>query len=195
MRSKAGQHHERQEETEGTMSSGRTAIDKHPKRSQIIDAMEAGIPCREIQRTVAPDLHHSTISRYKRTSFDPAKKMALKMLEKEGITNIDERGSEDLARATEAVCAAGPYIRRLKEREERRERWMQSAEDKADFRALSSLDRNELGDIRLAAELTGVLAAPQQANSGPYIVVIMPQGRAELPVIDDAEVDVKLGSD
>ncbi|MFH1635801.1 MAG: hypothetical protein ABIG63_17555 [Chloroflexota bacterium] len=165
------------------------AIESHPNKQKIIDAMLEGKPSRYIREHFAPDLHYTTIARYKRTTLAQHIRTARKLLQNNHTVVNSTHPAQQLAIATQQVSSAQPFVSRLKAREDRREGWMKKAEDKEDFRALAALDRNEHGDIRLEAELTGALAGQQQQPGAPAVVIVMPSLPGPQPA-DVVDVEV-----
>lgn len=176
-------------------------IDKHPQRQQIIDGILSGQSLRTIGHSVVPQVHHTTLARFKLKLVGPAVRAMrgvntnardLKAIASAAGLDMDpanaaERYAEDLRKMVQERVAA---------RLERRGGWISEAEKRPiadkngnvfndmDHRALSAHDRNEGTDLEFLARLAGLLSdggsttinmqigiQPQQAQAQEELVI------------------------
>ncbi len=144
-------------------------IDGHPERTKIIDAIIAGKSLREIGAKFG--IPPMTVHRFAKNVVKPVLKWTrtLESIEDNSRTvelpkkstsstsaqNLPQGEAGQLARAAASVA---PVLERLRRRNERREEWLDAAEQNEDFRALSSFDSNGLREIELECKLTGLLS-------------------------------------
>lgn len=152
-----------------------SAIEKHPQRQQIVDAILNGDSLRNIAATVAPPVHFTTLSRFRLNLLGRASK------------GVHAKGS--IATAIKDLCSpadAKPDVQqRLRDELQqsiqrdraRYEGWLEDAEERPvldklgnpmlgadgrvlrvmDHRALAAHSRNGLSAIELRAKLAGLL--------------------------------------
>lgn len=145
-------------------------------RQKIDTALEMGQSLRAVAEIAG--CSHTVIDDYKRNIFIPARETAAKLLASQPTaSDITAQASSSvaIAEATGAVIAADPYLTRMRAREVARQRVLDAAEDREDFRAWSALDRNDLSAIELEARLTGRLDSHPPA-AGTTTVILMPIG-------------------
>jgi hypothetical protein len=155
-----------------------SAIETHPQRQKIIDAIISGQGCDTIARNAKPRLNKVTVWRYAKNVVKPALEKAaagakvlaaadLQLPPPNGIT--ENQGAID---ATRAVIAADPILSRMEQRRLDRERLLKTAEDSADLRGWAAIDRNDISATELEARLTGRLDS--QPTGGQVAVVVLP---------------------
>lgn len=175
-------------------------IEDHPEKRKIDKFLMAGKSVRWIAANVSPAVSHSVVQRYrdratqrmvdKRSQAIVSK--AVSVMSQPALNvpmSVVQNVVTDTVRAKES--AASPILQRLKQRQARRERWLDLVEREDDVRGFVALDMAEGKDIDLEARLTGALDAPQTTHT-TNIMVVMPHDRAEQlqddDVIDIAEV-------
>jgi len=183
------------------------AVDRHPQRREIIEAIVGGKSLRTLAAKIAPPLHYATLARYRVRILGTAT-ASLRG------TNANSRALKDLA----AVSGVGKHQEqrldgiknqvRLELDEavltqaKRFEKWLSDAESSQsvdddtgevrhnmDHAALARHARNALSAIELRAKLNGVLqdaAGSTQVNVNAVVVMPShaPESRDDGPVID-----------
>lgn len=156
-----------------------SAVESHPKRKEIIDALLSGESARSVVKRLGLSLSHHCLSRYMKENVAPALRrntIASKVIRQSGLANergeLDEN-SRQVMDATKAALAANPIIARVEKKYSRYDRWFAGAEEQGDFRALASIDGAESKALELHARLSGLLDGPQSQSHS--IVLIMPQ--------------------
>jgi hypothetical protein len=141
-----------------------STVEGHPHKEKIVEMILANVSLRKIADIVTPPLSIMALHRYKQKILKPAIVNAAnlsKVLSRQGIDPKEVLTSpESCATVTEAVQAAvkaDPFLTHVQKSLERRERWMQQAEEKNDFRAMAALDRNDISALELHARLAGRL--------------------------------------
>lgn len=173
-----------------------TAVEKHPQRQEIIDAILAGTSLRKITETLKPTLHIATLSRYRMVLLGRASRT----LHGKSVTSSVLK---DLTTPGQGGDNAKEHVRKdlqhsAKKFKERREQWIEDAWKRpvldkeglpiqdgeggfvrqADHRALAAHDRNNMGSLEFEARLHGLL---QDGATGPLTinaVVMMPAAPA-----------------
>ena len=161
------------------------AVEKHPQRQQIIDAILAGESLRAIGARVVPHLHHTSIARFKLQLLKPAihslrgvspERNRMKSLALSAGINGD--AGEQASLAQDAVRQE--IHNSVSKLDERLEAWIADAEKANEGKplhpALSAHTRNVLSSLELRAKLSGLLTdgtvttinvAMVQADSSP----------------------------
>jgi hypothetical protein len=152
------------------------AVDGHPERAKIIEAILAGIPVRQIAQSIGPPpISHHAIAKYRRDVVVPTLKnssVLSKVLHFQGVNPVEclqDRGERELARA---ALVSDPVMERLRQRAAERERLMAIAEAKEDIRGWAAVDRNDLTALELEAKLTGRLEAGSGGNPVQIVVPV-----------------------
>lgn len=167
------------------------AIDVHPQKQQIIDALLEGRPYGEILSWCNPPLCSKTLQRYKtgplrdaiRRAEEKRRKKRERHLARLGASTLDPAKAQDRGAVTKTLNERGtdPFFERLLERQYRRERLMRVAEEvgvsTGDVRGYALLDACEHRDLRLQAELAGVLQSPGPSGASVQMLVLLPGGR------------------
>ncbi len=158
------------------------AIDVHPQKQQIIDALLEGRPYGEILGWCNPPLCSKTLQRYKtgplrdaiRRAEEKRRKKRARHLERLGASTLDPAKAQDRGAVTKTLAetSADPFLERLMERQARRERLLRVAEAKDDIRGYAMLDSCEHRDIRLQAELAGILDHGPQIQQRVAVIVL-----------------------
>lgn len=158
--------------------SGQWAVDIHPNRDQIIQAMAAGTALLEIRRTLCPNISRDALGRYRKQIVAPGMNVALQLSDPKRLSEVP--GKE--GHALRQVSASEPILAALRADRERRDTWIDKAEvgpDGMDHHALIGHDRNNLSQHRLHAELTGALSKEQVGPvTNIMIVATAPQDAA-----------------
>jgi transcriptional regulator with XRE-family HTH domain len=155
------------------------SIDQHPKRNQIIDAILAGQSLRKVAKLAG--VSHTAIADYKRKVVAPAVKNSAKSLVKNNVPAEVSEHIQECTELTHQAVAENPVISRVLEKMERYPRWLQAAENAADYRALSSLDGAETRTLELQAKLLGLLQDTAGTTTNVQILVLPPSTRPESP--------------
>ncbi len=172
------------------------AVEAHPKRKQIIEALLSGASSRAVSRDIAPDISHQSINLYRRKVLKPAIRTAAKLVSTNNSADSPARTTAELVETSRQVCAAAPFVERLRADESRLERALDGSERERDWKGLAAVARVKQGGIRLEAELSGVLAA-QQAGPVTNIMIVNAspeQVQTPIEVIDAEIIDVGASS-
>jgi hypothetical protein len=154
------------------------AIDNLPTelKKQVIDAMLAGMPSREVSRLIqangGPYVSHVAVSGYRKEVLRPAIQTATKLQQLDRVPHDSAGMIQQTAEVTRAVIAADPILSRMEQRRLDRERLLKTAEDSADLRGWAAIDRNDISATELEARLTGRLDS--QPTGGQVAVVVLP---------------------
>lgn len=166
-------------------------LERHPQRQQIIDAILAGTPLRNIAATVDPPLHYSTLSRFRSTLVSSVASRIHARGESAKAIKTMADGATTYARGvsnqsdTDKGESNREEIRALLQRataklESRFESWIKNAEEPAEdgqlhHSALSLHSRNALNAIELRAKLAGLLQdVAGVANNVAMAVLVVP---------------------
>ena len=144
------------------------AVEKHPQRQEIIDAILAGKALRQVAATIDPPLHHATLARYRQVLLTSA----TRTMKAKGDTCL---ALKDLAADPSETSAVNERLRgelhqSIQAANSRFDRWISSAESheqvdpetgevryNMDHGALARHSRNVLSAIELRAKLAGLL--------------------------------------
>jgi hypothetical protein len=157
-------------------TSQRPAIDTHPQREKIIQALLDNEPPKKIAKWVNPPISHVSIWRYRSTRLKPVLKRAVntaKLLQSANVPLSDGKPTAEGVKAIELAKDAlvdDPLLSRVTAKYERYDRWYSQAEETKDFGALASIDRAETTALSFHAELTGRL---QGATSGTLVQIVI----------------------
>jgi hypothetical protein len=159
------------------------AVDTHPQREKIIDALMRGIGCKTIAKTVKPKISPVSIWRYQRDKLKPALARAteagksLVTADIPDVNGLTAQEAEIVKRETVAALDADPFIARVQKHEAVLDaaitRTGLGEGEAFDPRALASLIGADVKRTELWARLAGRLDAPQSQSHS--IVVVMPQ--------------------
>lgn len=176
------------------------SIEDHPERRKVDKLLMSGKSVRFVAANVSPRVSPSVVQRYRdKATKRMMDKRSQAIVSKAVSSVVQSSPSVSMEVAQQAVngviaareTAASPILQRLKQRQARRERWLDLVEREDDVRGFVALDMAEGKDIDLEARLTGALDAPQTTHT-TNIMVVMPHDRAEQlqddDVIDIAEV-------
>lgn len=178
---------------------GEWAVDSHPRRAEILEAMATGMTNIDIHRNIAPDISRHGLGNYRRKIFRPAATIALQLAENKSLKEISGSSTNVQDRATAQVSAAAPLLATMRKEAEQRNRWIGCAEDDPEgmnHQALYGHDRNRLQEHRLHAELVGALTKETAGPVTNIMIVAAAPGQAEPPidVIDGEIIDVGASS-
>jgi hypothetical protein len=169
------------------MARGRSIIEDLPGglRAKVDEALALGRSLRAVAEIAG--CSHTVIQDYKRNIWEPARKLAAKLLDEKPTTadiarQVDRNLAE--AEATRAVIAADPILSRMEQRRRERAEVLQEARAKGDVRGWAAVDRNDISATELEARLTGRLdAQPTGANCAVIVLPVagLPGGMPALP--------------
>lgn len=167
-------------------------IDNHPKRDEIVTAILAGQPLRQVAKLAG--MSHTAVQNYVKRIVRPAVLSSAKarsMLQ----TNPSAEGTirticetKQIAKDAANSAALAPIMNRLAERQADQLELLKEAKKAKDFRGFASIDNCEHKDIELTCRLLGLLDS-QTANTTNIqnnTVVLMPS----IPGLDGDESDV-----
>ena len=148
---------------------GISAVESHPMRQKIIDAILAGQTLKQITAWTVPSVSTASICRFKRNALAKTGRVVNQAVADliQSDANLphypDSRVSQSVTQVALAV-ASDPFLCAITKSATRRERWMKDIEDAGDYgvdgpdyKALATLDRNDLTGLELHARLAGRL--------------------------------------
>ncbi len=174
------------------MALQQPAIDTHPQREKIIEALLNEESPQSISKWVNPPLSHVAIWRYRSNKIIP-KLSEVQRTAKAMQENILQAASKGIAvnpelfkAVTSAAVDADPLLQRINRKYERYENLASSAAEVLDYQGFAAVDRAETQTMRLHAELTGRL---QQAQSTTLVQIVVGSESRENTVerADDAQ--------
>jgi hypothetical protein len=155
-----------------------SAIETHPQRQKIIDAIISGQGCDTIARNAKPRLNKVTVWRYAKNVVKPALEKAaagakvlaaadLQLPPPNGIT--ENQGAID---ATRAVIAADPFVSRIQKQYDHLDEGYRLAREARDPRAIAAVASADSRANELHAKLEGRLDS--QPTGSQVAVVVLP---------------------
>lgn len=188
------------------------AVDAHPQREMIISSILAGENLTTIAARLSPPISTASLSRYRAAFIAPAirgmaansdKTKAIKLLASKSHVDVNAPSATAISAAAEVQGLLGTaglaanhsglrdkIVRKLEERDERRNRWFSQAEEAKDFNALASLDGREFRDIEFQARLGGLLADGSAGPETRIRAVVMLPGPQQQPAAA-VELEIK----
>jgi hypothetical protein len=168
------------------------AVETHPQRKRIIDALLAGQSVRAIAATLDPPMHYTALDRYRREKMQPALRNAAqsaKVLARATSIPANEIPPETAvslnraaARALQDAPIVQPYLARIAEHQQTIDAAIGFACDNEDPKAVAALVTTDLKGMEFHARLMGVsLDGPRQAATEVNLTLMLPIPRA-LPV-------------
>lgn len=154
------------------------AVDTHPQREKIIQALLDNEPPKKIAKWVNPPISHVSIWRYRTRKVKPVLERAVKtakLLQTANVPLKDDKPTDtgiaaiDLARD---ALTDDPLLSRVLMKYRRYDRWFDEAERQNNFAALANIDRAETGALTLHGNLSGRLQAP----NGSAIQIVIGDG-------------------
>jgi len=158
------------------------AVDRHPQRQKIIDALLSGESPKSIVRWITPSIHFTNIFRYKRLVVLPALKRATqtaKILDQQdlNLAPVSPQIQENNAVvATSQALAEEPLLRRLSAKFARMDGAIKETLEAKDFDVYARLEAVEARTLELLGKATmhpGFVASAPAANAGATNVVII----------------------
>ena len=167
------------------MARGRSIIEDLPStlRAKVDEALALGRSLRAVAEIAG--CSHTVIQDYKRNIFDPARKLAVKLLDgKPTSAEIARQVDRNLAEAeaTRAVIAADPIITQVSEQRALRAQMVQKAIADGDVKGFAAVDRNALASVELEAKLTGRLNTADHSTS---ITIVIPDRGPAVRQVED----------
>ena len=169
------------------------AIDCHPQRNLIVDALLRGDPDAEIVAVIEPKLSTKTLQRYRNGPLKDAIQKANERRLARQKRQLDLSVPQDRGAVQRAVSEGeDPFLSRLMERKARRDCWLRDAEGEKDWRALAALDRTEFQDVEFEAKLVGRFDSTVPATNTMVILLAgeLRQAPAPSPIPDAEIIDI-----
>jgi hypothetical protein len=169
------------------MARGRSIIEDLPGglRAKVDEALALGRSLRAVAEIAG--CSHTVIADYKKNIFEPARRMASKLLDGKP-TSVEIAGQVDRnmaeAEATRAVIAADPFVSRIQKQQERLDEAYEFAREQKDARAVAAVASADSRAVELHARLDGRLDS-QPAGPNCAVIVLpvagLPGGMPALP--------------
>ena len=162
------------------------AVESHPQREKIIEALLNGESAKKIAKWVNPRLSHVAIYNFRNAKVSPAltgvSQIANSLQAKVIGTEVSSPESRQQAvkDATRTALTLNPILERMERRRLDRERILQQAEADKDYRAWAAVDRNEITATELEMRATGQLGESREAVN-VQVALFVPRGPAETP--------------
>ncbi len=186
------------------------AVESHPQRQYIIDALLNGRPVRAIAATLDPPIHFTALQRYKLKVIRPAvnKAVAVAKLTGNVATNTKTIKTQDISEVESAAVLRDatnvlrtsditePYLARIREHQQTVDSAIGFACDNEDPRSVAALIATDLKGLELHARLCGVSLDGAQTAAGANInlavMVSVPRSTVDdpAPSVDVTCVDV-----
>lgn len=163
-----------------------SAIEGHPQRHKIIEALLAGQTLKQIAAWTEPAVSTAAICRWRRNAIAPANQALSAIAPNNDIHAIPTAAHVDHQAVTRVALlnAADPFLTAVAHQTTRRARWMRDIEDAGDYsdngpdyKTLAVLDRNDQSGLELHARLAGRLDAPAQNQTN--IMIVCPASHTE----------------
>jgi hypothetical protein len=160
-----------------------SAVEDHPQRQAIIDALLAGESIRTVASRCVPPVSPASVQRYRAKVLKPAMRIARAKLQQVQQLGSNAQSPVELSRlqadlnhranhaAQRIENAAGPLLDRLAKKAHRREEWFTIARAKQDTRGFAALDSVDSRDIELEAKLTGAIQTGESININVLVAV------------------------
>lgn len=174
------------------MAHNISSIETHPQRQKIINALLSGSSLRQIAAWAQPPVTTAAICRWRQkatATLESARQQAKLVIANNDKDLLDSNGEpkRDVMQAVTRAAltaAADPFIARVEQLRAERATVKAEAHGEGDYRAYAALDRNDLTELQLHAQLAGRLdTGAQQTN----IMIVCPAGNA--PEISQAVGD------
>lgn len=138
-----------------------SVIEDHPQLTEINNAILNRQSIDQITKWVSPPVSRATIQRYRARVLAPAIKQHAQTVSRHIVSAVKDAvpgiADEAIRHEIDRRTIAAPFIARVEQKFKRYEKWMDGAEQKEDYRALSALDTAETRAIQLQAQLSGAL--------------------------------------
>jgi hypothetical protein len=177
------------------------AIESHPQKQRIVDAILAGDSIDTIAAWCDPPLHRTTIARYKRDRVAPALRKqgeSAKVLRENELlrqTVQDSGVGQEIATATRQALAGDPIISRLNRKFERLDKRMVALAPDAsvdEFVKLEDAECKAIDRYGKAMLHPGFVAqAAPTTDNRTQIVVVLPSAQAAPRAIEGEVIDVE----
>lgn len=169
-----------------------SSLESHRQRQQIIDALVADTPYRQISAWTDPPVTIATLSRYKQHAVAVTREAVIAA--KRAIANsdngLDGVSTQAVTKAVMTV-AADPFLSAVADLKADRARIKGKAEDAGDLRTWVAADRNDLTALELHARLANRLDTQAPATN---IMIVCPAGAQTAPAVaiepDDVVIDI-----
>jgi hypothetical protein len=161
------------------------AVDTHPQREKIIEALVAGESPQSISKWCNPPINHVSIWRYRRNRIEAKLsqvQQTAKALQDNIIQATRDNGVVDPAvihAATSALTTADPIMSRVLAKYSRYDDMLAKAQETGDLGGFAAVDRAETQALTLHANLTGRL---QSAAPTTLVQIVIGQDTRETPV-------------
>lgn len=152
------------------------AVDSHPQKKAIVEALLARVPLRQIAATLDPPLHFASLQRYKLAVVRPAVKNAHALARVVGqAKSMTEEQISDLANAAsgqaiQAQHVADPYLDRIAKHQQTVDDSLTDARAEKDGRTVAALIGADLKGMELDARLTGRLDSGNSSTTNIYML-------------------------
>jgi hypothetical protein len=162
-----------------------TAIESHPQRQSILEALAAGQSPQKISKWCNPPLSHVAIWRYRRNHGLPAMQRAetiVKALQKQGLLKDGEEignRAEAIKTVTEQVALDDPILSRIQKSYDRMDGAFATITETKAYDQLAALENAESRKIELHARVTGRLNDNAGTTNNVQILVLPPSTRPE----------------
>ncbi len=150
------------------------AVENHPDKDRIINALLSGMSLRKLAATLDPPIHFTSLQRYKLQKVRPVTRNAhaiAKILGKSKAMTAEQLADVTRELATEAILAApvaDPYLARTAQHRQTIDEALIDAKADKDGKTIAVLIGTDLKGLELDARLTGRLESRQ---SGPDLAL------------------------
>ena len=169
------------------------AVESHPQRKYIIEALTNGVPLRKLAATLDPPIYFTSLQRYKLAMVKPALRnahaLAQVLAKSKTISDEDlqQITATTAAQAIQAQPVIQPYLARIAKHQETIDSAIVNAQADQDGRTAAALIATDLKGMELHARLNHCLDAP----AGPAIaiqIVVPTAAQVRTGPADDGDV-------
>jgi hypothetical protein len=175
------------------------AVDRHPQKQKIIDALLSGEPPKVIAKWCRPPIHFTTLYSFRKSVVLPALKRATQTANILNNKDLDLTPQTSLAENSSAIVATSqaletePILRRLSAKFGRLDGAIAETLQKKDFETYAKLETTETRALELLGKATMhpgfVSSAAPSTQTVNATVIVLPQPIARAGPARDLEAD------